>query len=60
MCSGVWNRDVNSVTNIYRIDKNAINGLELPKYLCREKKDEDVKVEKPKKKRLKRTSIQNV
>ena len=26
---------VNSVTNIYRIAKNAINGLERPKYLCR-------------------------
>jgi transposase len=48
-CSGVWNRDVNSATNIYRIAKNAINGIERPKYLCREKKDEDVKVEKPKK-----------
>ncbi len=26
-CSGVWNRDVNGATNIYRIAKNAINGL---------------------------------
>jgi len=48
-CSGVWNRDVNSATNIYRLAKNAINGLERPKYLCREKKDENIKVEKPKK-----------
>jgi transposase len=32
-CLGVWNRDVNGVTNIYRIAKNAINGLERPKYL---------------------------
>ena len=48
-CLGVWNRDVNSATNIYRIAKNAINGLERPKYLCREKKDENIKVEKPKK-----------
>ena len=40
-CLGVWNRDVNSATNIYRIAKNAINGLERPKYLCREKKDDD-------------------
>lgn len=52
-CSGVWNRDVNSATNIYRIAKNAINGLERPKYLCR-KKDEDVKVEKPKKEKGKK------
>ncbi len=29
--------------------KNAINGLERPKYLCREKKEENVKVEKLKK-----------
>jgi transposase len=48
-CSGVWNRDVNSATNIYRIAKNAINGLERPKYLCRNNKDENIKVEKPKK-----------
>jgi len=48
-CLGVWNRDVNGSTNIYRIAKNAINGLERPKYLCREKKDENVKVENPKK-----------
>jgi hypothetical protein len=52
-CCGVWNRDVNSATNIYRIAKNIINGLELPKYLCREKKD-DVKVEKPKKDKVKK------
>jgi transposase len=44
-CEAVWNRDVNGATNIYRIAKNAINGIELPKYLCREKK-EDVKVKK--------------
>ena len=53
-CYSVWNRDVNSATNIYRIAKNAINGLERPKYLCREKKDEDVKVEKPKKEKIKK------
>jgi transposase len=52
-CSGVWNRDVNSATNIYRIAKNAINGLERPKYLCREKKDDD-KVEKHKKEKIKK------
>ena len=45
-CSGVWNRDVNSATNIYRLAKNAINGLERPKYLCRKNKDENIKVEK--------------
>ena len=53
-CSGVWNRDVNSATNIYRIAKNAINGLERPKYLCREKKNENIKVEKPKKEKVKK------
>ena len=52
-CLGVWNRDVNGATNIYRITKNAINGLERPKYLCREKKDDD-KVEKPKKGKIKK------
>ena len=50
-CSSVWNRDVNSATNIYRIAKNAINGLERPKYLCREKKDENIKVDNPKPKK---------
>jgi len=53
-CEAVWNRDVNGATNICRIAKNAINGLERPKYLCREKKDEDVKVEKPKKEKIKK------
>lgn len=53
-CSSVWNRDVNSATNIYRIAKNAINGLERPKYLCREKKDENIKVEKTKKEKVKK------
>ena len=48
-CLGVWNRDVNDATNIYRIAKNAINGLERPKYLCREKKDGYIKVKKSKK-----------
>lgn len=51
-CLGVWNRDVNSATNICRIAKNAINGLERPKYLCREKKDENIKVEKLKKEKV--------
>ena len=52
-CCGVWNRDINSATNIYRIAKNAINGSKRPKYLCREKKDDD-KVEKPKKEKVKK------
>lgn len=53
-CEAVWNRDVNGATNIYRIAKNAINGLERPKYLCREKKEEDVNVEKTKKEKVKK------
>jgi transposase len=53
-CLGVWNRDVNGATNICRIAKNAINGLERPKYLCREKKNENVKVEKTKKEKSKK------
>ena len=53
-CSGVWNRDVNGATNIYRIAKNAIDGLERPKYLFREKKDENIKVEKPIKDKFKK------
>ena len=42
-CLGVWNRDVNGATNIYRIAKNAINMIERPKYLCRVKKEEKPK-----------------
>jgi transposase len=52
-CEAVWNRDVNSATNIYRIAKNAINGIERPKYLCRENKVDD-KVEKLKKEKVKK------
>jgi hypothetical protein len=52
-CKAVWNRDVNSATNIYRIAKNAINGIERPKYLCRENKVDD-KVEKLKKGKVKK------
>ena len=44
---------MNGATNICRIAKNAINGLERPKYLCREKKDDD-KVQKPKKEKIKK------
>jgi hypothetical protein len=43
---------VNGATNICRIAKNAINGLERPKYLCREKKDDNIKVEKHKKEKV--------
>jgi hypothetical protein len=53
-CEAVWNRDVNGATNIHRIAKNAINELERPKYLCRKKKDENIKVEKPKKEKVKK------
>ncbi len=52
-CEAVWNRDVNSATNIYRIAKNAINGIERQKYLCRENKVDD-KVEKLKKGKVKK------
>ena len=57
-CSGVWNRDVNGTTNIYRIAKNAINRIERPKYLCRVKKDETNKIENPKKNKIKKV-VQN-
>ena len=33
---GLWNRDRNGSSNIYRIAKNAINKLERPSYLFRE------------------------
>ena len=36
------------------VKKNAINALERPKYLCREKKNENIKVEKPKKEKVKK------
>jgi hypothetical protein len=32
---GLWNRDRNGSSNIYKIAKNAINKLERPNYLCR-------------------------
>ena len=41
------------MSQIYRIAKNAINGLERPKYLCKEKKNENIKVENPKRKNKK-------
>lgn len=34
---GYWNRDVNGVTNIYKIAYNAINNIERPNYLSRNK-----------------------
>jgi hypothetical protein len=33
---GLWNRDRNGSSNIYKIAKNAINKLARPNYLCRE------------------------
>jgi len=53
ICGSVWNRDVNASTNIYRIAKNAINKLERPTYLCRDKIDNnkiDEKTQKEEKK----------
>jgi hypothetical protein len=34
-CDGVWNRDCNGATNIYRLVKMAILGKKRPKYLSR-------------------------
>ena len=45
-----------SGTSYYGSPKNAINGLERPKYLCREKKY-DNKVEKPKKEKVKKVVL---
>ena len=42
-CKTMWNRDVNSATNIYRIAKNAILQKSRPKYLCRDKKEDNDK-----------------
>jgi hypothetical protein len=33
---GLWNRDRNGSSNIYKIELKAINKLERPSYLCRE------------------------
>lgn len=41
-CNTMWNRDVNSSINIHRIAEWAIKGKERPKYLCREKKKENM------------------
>lgn len=43
-CKSLWNRDENSSSNIFKIAYNAINGLDRPKYLCREKKEDNEKV----------------
>ena len=40
-CKTMWNRDVNSATNIYRIAKNSILQKPRPKYLCRDKKEDN-------------------
>jgi transposase len=45
-CSSLWNRDINGATNIFRIARNAINGIERPKYLCRGQKVENKVVRK--------------
>lgn len=37
---GMWNRDRNGSSNIYKIAYNAINKKERPTYLCRETKKE--------------------
>ena len=44
ICKTMWNRDVNSATNIYKIAKNAILQKPRPKYLCRDKKKIIMKV----------------
>jgi transposase len=36
-CESVWNRDCNGATNIYKIAKNILKGLERPEYLSRKK-----------------------
>ena len=40
---GLWNRDRNGSSNIYKIAENAINNLERPSYLCREKSNHPLK-----------------
>lgn len=36
-CDGVWNRECNGATNIYKIAFNSINGKDRPNYLSRKK-----------------------
>jgi hypothetical protein len=40
---GLWNRDRNGSSSIYKIAKNAINKLERPTYLCRETSNQALK-----------------
>jgi hypothetical protein len=40
-CNAVWNRDENSSRNIYKIAYNAINKIERPVYMCRQKRVDD-------------------
>ena len=56
-CHTLWNRDENSSSNIFKISYNAINGIERPKYLCREKKEIEVINKKIKKKSTKKKQI---
>ena len=37
-CSRLWNRDTNAASNIYKISKNAVDGLKRPDYLNRKSK----------------------
>ena len=47
-CNAMWNRDVNSSTNIFRIAQNAIEGKERPDYLSRKQVKEEESDEKKK------------
>ena len=40
---GLWNRDRNGASNIYKIAYNAIHKLERPTYLCRETSNQALK-----------------
>ena len=40
---GLWNRDRNGSSNIYKIAENAIKKLERPSYLCRETSNQVLK-----------------
>ena len=39
---GLWNRDRNGSSNVYKIADNAINNIERPSYLCRETSNQAV------------------
>ena len=49
-CNTMWNRDVNSSTNIFRIAQNAIEGKERPEYLSRKNLKEPKEPKKNQKK----------